>query len=167
MKTIVPWVFVTGEIHILKWDMNQAFWGHSGCGHARWAFLPPTPVYREELDQDLWIPTGPSLPLEKEEGWAWKVSWEEKQTAWPRPSQACTEGAIQAAHPAWQWTWTRKHSSALCWSRWLYPGVWVWFRVYQPALWLKISPMFSRPILPVIRVMFWSPSIWIMHLFFH
>ena len=70
MKTIVPWVFVTGEIHILKWDMNQAFWGHSGCGHARWAFLPPTPVYRERLDLDLWIPTGPSLPLEKEEGWA-------------------------------------------------------------------------------------------------
>lgn len=36
---------------ILKWHLNQAFWGHSGCGHARWEHFLPTPVSRKELDQ--------------------------------------------------------------------------------------------------------------------
>lgn len=36
---------------ILKWHLNQAFWGHSGCGHARWEHFLPTPISRKELDQ--------------------------------------------------------------------------------------------------------------------
>lgn len=36
-------------MHILRWDLNQAFWEHSGCGHAIWEHLLPTPVSGRSL----------------------------------------------------------------------------------------------------------------------
>ena len=91
---------------ILKWHLNQAFWGHSGCGHARWEHFLPTPISRKELDQRI---CGSVLSLfapgEGEPDSKGELGGKADSALSPPPApahQTITAGAIRSAPLAWQ-----------------------------------------------------------------